>query len=139
MIVTEVRSQAKHCSFGELKSSLIRDKIVMAFMIKKYKNVKEPDLTLEQAIQICRAAEEVKQQLKQIKGAARTSESLVDTVNKNTQGTDMIERQPKAMIRNCRYCGKPHIQGRCAAYNRRCGRCGKYNQLLCVCQNRIKM
>ena len=60
--VTELRSRAEHCSFGDLKSSLIRDKIVTGVHDKKVQEglLREPDLSLKQAIQICRAVEEVK-------------------------------------------------------------------------------
>ncbi len=58
--VTELRSRAEHCSFGDLKSSLIRDKIVIGVHDKKVQErlLREPDLSLEQAIQICRASME---------------------------------------------------------------------------------
>ena len=80
---------------------------------------------IEQAIQICRAAEEVKQQSKEMKEDTKTSESLVDVVKKSAQGsTD--EMRPRAMIKNCKYCGKEHFQGRCPAYKQQCGKCGKY-------------
>ena len=135
--VTELRSRAEHCSFGDLKSSLIRDKIVIGVHDKKVQErlLREPDLSLEQAIQICRAAEEVKLQSKEIKGETKTSESLVDAVNKNAQ-RNTNEKRPRTMIKNCKYCGKEHFQGRCPAYNRQCGKCGKYNHFASVCMSK---
>ena len=64
--------------------------------------LREPDSSLEQAIQICRAAEEVKLQSKEMKGDTKTSESLVDAVNKSAQGSTN-ETRPRAMTKNCTY------------------------------------
>ncbi len=97
--------------------------------------LREPDLSLEQAIKICRASEEVKLQSKEIKGETKTSESLVDAANKNAQ-KNTSEKRPRAMIKNCKYCGKEHFQGRCPAYNRQCGKCGKYNHFASVCMSK---
>ena len=121
----------EHCSFGDLKSSFIRDKIVVGVHDKKVQErlLRERDLSLEQAIQICRAAEQVKLQSKEMKGDTKTSESLVDAVNKSVQGSTN-ETRPRAMIKNCKYCGKEHFQGRCPTYKRQFG---KYNHFASVC------
>ena len=37
--VTELKSRSEHCEFGELKNSLIKDKIVLGVNSKKDKNV----------------------------------------------------------------------------------------------------
>ena len=70
--VTELKSRSEHCEFGELKNSLIKDKIVLGVNSKKVQErlLREAELSLEKAIQICRAAENVKMQAKEIKGAS---------------------------------------------------------------------
>ena len=72
--------------------------------------LREPDLLLEQAIQIGRAAEEVKLQSKETKGDTKPSESLVDEVNKIAR-RNTNEKRARAMIKNCKYCRKEHFQG----------------------------
>ena len=59
--------------------------------------LREPDSSLEQAIQICRAVEEVKLQSKEMKGDTKTSESLVDAVNKRAQEST---NETRPMIKN---------------------------------------
>ena len=58
-----------------------------------------------------------------MKGDTKTSESLVDAVNKSAQGSTN-ETRPRAMIKNCTYYGEEHFQGRSyPAYKRQCGKC----------------
>ena len=80
--VTELKSRSEHCEFGELKNSLIKDKIVLGVNSKKVQErlLREAELSLEKAIQICRAAENVKMQAMEIKGAS--NEASVEVVSK---------------------------------------------------------
>ena len=80
--VTKLKSRSEHCEFGELKNSLIKDKIVLGVNTKKVQErlLREAELSLEKAIQICRAAENVKMQAKEIKGAS--NEASVEAVSK---------------------------------------------------------
>ena len=84
--VTELKSCAQHCEFGELKTSLIRDKVVIGVYDMKVQErwLRESELSLDTALQICRAAEEVKKQSREIKGAAatNTTESTVEIITK---------------------------------------------------------
>ena len=59
---TELRTRADHCDFGDLKGSLIRDKIVIGIRDSKTREglLRESELSLDKALQICRASEEVK-------------------------------------------------------------------------------
>ena len=69
---TELRTRADHCHFGDLKDSLIRDKIVIGIRDSKTQErlLRESDLSLDKALQICRASEEVKLQTQEIQGAS---------------------------------------------------------------------
>ena len=62
--VTELKLKSSHCEFGTLKESLIRDQIVAGAKDKRVPErlLREPDLTLDKAITIFRAAEESKKQ-----------------------------------------------------------------------------
>ena len=63
--MTELRFIAKNCSFGELESQLVRDRLVCGTnseeVCKRLLSVE--DLTLDKAISICRAHEETKRML----------------------------------------------------------------------------
>ena len=63
--VTELKSRSRHCEFGTLRDSLIRDWIVAGIQDAKVRErlLRETDLTLDEAITICRAAEATKKQV----------------------------------------------------------------------------
>ena len=82
---TELKSRAQHCEFDRLRDCLIRDKIVIGVNSKKVqeKLLREEDLDLNKAIQICRAAEEVKEQSQDISiGASSQVSTQVDKISK---------------------------------------------------------
>ena len=57
--VTELKQKASLCEFGELKDSLIRDRIVCGIRndTVRARLLRERELTLQSAIDICMAAE----------------------------------------------------------------------------------
>ena len=142
--VTELKSRSEHCEFGELKNSLIKDKIVLGVNSKKVHErlLREAGLSLEKAIQICRAAENVKMQAKEIKGAS--NEASVEAVSKGYSRESLskqrnVEGKHRQKVKNCKYCGGEHEYGKCPAYRRQCNKCGKHNHLLlCVNQNQCR-
>ena len=58
--VTKLRVLAKTCKFGNLQDELLRDRIVCAICNDKLKErlLRDDKLTLDKAIDICRAAED---------------------------------------------------------------------------------
>lgn len=66
MYVTDLKSKAKDCEFGDLHDSLIRDRIVCGVREDQLKGrlLRETDLTLKKAIDICRASEITSSQMK---------------------------------------------------------------------------
>ena len=91
--------------------------------------LRELDLSLEQAIQICGAAEEVKLQSKEIKGETKTSESLVDAVSKDAQ-RNTNEKRPRTMMKSIFKADVQLI----------IDNVGSTTILpLCACQNHVKM
>ena len=66
--VRELKPRSQHCEFGEMREILIRDKIVLGVQDKNIRErlLRQTDLSLDKAISICHAAEEVKIQTKEI-------------------------------------------------------------------------
>ena len=64
--VTSFRVLSKTCEFGDLADSLLRDRLVCGVKKKtvRSRSLREADLTLQKAIEICRSAETSSQQLK---------------------------------------------------------------------------
>ena len=76
--VTDLRMKARSCEFGELKDSLIRDRIVCGIKSDTVRSrlLRDCDLTLQKAIEICRAAESTETQMKIMAEGTATSESV---------------------------------------------------------------
>ena len=80
--VTELKARSQHCEFGDLRESLIRNKIVLGEQDKKIQErlLRETDLSLDKAISICHAAEEVKVQTKEMQSNKTDMTSNVDHI-----------------------------------------------------------
>ena len=70
--LTELKMKSKDCEFDAAENDMIRDKVVFSLSDQRLKErlLREPNLTLERAINTCRAAETAKAQI-QAMGAAR--------------------------------------------------------------------
>ena len=82
--LTDITNLTKNCHFGTLRESLIRDQIVIGTNDPTVQGrlLREAELDLPKAIQICKAAETASKQLKLLQS---TSDKHVDFVNqKNT-------------------------------------------------------
>ena len=67
--VTVLKTMSNTCEFGDLKEPLIRDRVVFGIQDNSVRErlVRDPDLTLQTAIEKVRSAESTNAQLKQIK------------------------------------------------------------------------
>ena len=74
---TDLRKKAKSCEFGTLTESLIKDHIVCGVLSDRTRSrlLKKPDLTLESALDICRADETTSTQMKSLASSTKTPSS----------------------------------------------------------------
>ena len=105
--VTELKSRCRHCEFGTLKESLIRDRIVAGIQDAKVRErlLRETDLSLDKAVSMCRASEATKKQVEEM--ATSPIIDNVDSIN-NFNGESHVthETQPlkgrgKIVLRKC--------------------------------------
>jgi hypothetical protein len=82
--VTELRTLASTCEFENLKDGLIRDRIVCGIRNQTLKErlLREADLTLKKAVDICRAAEISREQVKSLTDS-KPADVHVDALNKS--------------------------------------------------------
>ena len=149
--VTELKSRSRHCEFGSLKESLIRDRIVAGIQDAKVRErlLRETDLSLDKAISICTASKATKKQLEEM--ATSPVVDNVDSINNFQRRESRDSRNPTTqrprqdrpeMTRNNdqsrarKYCGNMHQRGRCPAYGRMCNKCRKWNHFASVCQSK---
>ena len=124
--VTDLKNKAKLCEFGDLQESLIRDRIVCGVKTDtvRARLLREPDLSLRKAIDICRAAETSETQMKSL-----SDEKSLDFLRKKGQsrpkhekgkkGTQVTRKEETSMY-NCRKCGYKHEKRKCPAYGKKC-------------------
>ena len=137
--VTELKARSQHCEFGTLQESLIRDKIVLGVYNKKVQErlLRESELSLDQAVSICRAAEEIKLQTKEMQSQNKQEgASKVDYVKSKKKLQYKKKPQAKLLIKDCTYCGSEHTAGDCPAYGQTCSACHKKNHFKKVCKLR---
>ena len=86
---TDLRLKSQSCEFGSLQDSLIRDRVVVGTRDSKIKErlLRDPELTLERAIDICKANEAAQAQMKVLTGA------------ENSASVNMIRKLKKMNLR----------------------------------------
>ena len=130
--VTELRHKAQTCDYGELKDSLIRDRIVVGINSTqlKEKMLQDKDLSLESAISRCKSAEMTQRQMQVIqeKGSAcggKETEpvNVIKHGRKGNRKSKINNAQPETF--DCNKCGKNHQHKKCPAYSAVCHKCKK--------------
>eukprot|EP00731_Ephydatia_muelleri_P003718 Em0001g3718a len=141
----------RNCAFGTLEEELIRDRIVCGVSSEKIKErlLRERDLTLDKAIDLCRAEEQSKTQLKCISEEVSADLSLVHAINPRPKrqptvshgslpneeagAVKPISNQHPTSI--CRNCGYQHKRDKCPAFGKRCNKCHKFNHFARYCRS----
>lgn len=82
--VTELKTKAKNCEFGDQTNLMIRDRIIFGITDDRLKErlLRESDHTLEKVIDVCRAAEASKKQIKTIQAH---SDVQIDSLTKKKE------------------------------------------------------
>ena len=117
--VIELKSRSEHCELGDLENSLIRDKIVLGVSSKKVQErlFRGTELSLDTAMNACRAAENVKMPTKEMKGLFEheTNIALVNKMsssdNTRSSSTGPVRKgiqNRREMVKECKYCGSEH-------------------------------
>ena len=136
--VTELRKMAKRCEFVE-EETMLRDKVVFGIkdIALKERLLREPQLTLLKALDICRAAETSRQQARAMTSSSTSSqaEAQVNLLKKHSTGPGKnFSRHSSQHINSCRFCGRSHERGHCPAYGKVCKTCHGRNHFDSVCE-----
>ena len=128
--VADLRILARTCEYGTMKDEFIRDKIVCGIISDRVRKqlLKERDLTLDKAVQICQLNE-----LTENYGRELSHESKEKDVNSIYKQNKFIRKQPA--IVTCKNCGGDHNRSKqaCPASGKQCHGCGKLNHFKRVC------
>ena len=115
------------CNFGDLRDSLIRDRIVTgltsAAITKQLLGIR--NLTLAKCIDVCRSHYLAEEQLSNMGNAV----SILHQVNVNKS-----QSQPAI---DCLFCGRRHVKNKasCPAWGKVCSKCGKRNHFAKCCKS----
>lgn len=125
--VTDLKNKARDCEFELLTDSLIQDKIVCGIMDDQVRGclLREPDLTLNKAIDICRASKLSRSQLKSLHEEVeipvhKVTKQKQHDKKKNSGATSQIIKIRNQ--ENCTRCGYRHEPRKCPvckAYHRK--------------------
>lgn len=147
--VTDLKTKAQPCEFGNLSDGLIRDRIVCGIHDEacRARLLRESDLTLAKAIDVCRAQEMSTKQLKSLKGS---EEQTVAAISQSKSGRKVSsqnyskhtkhakqrtgnQRPDSTDGRSCRNCGRRHMKDSCPAFWKPCHRCHNKNHFAKYC------
>lgn len=142
---TELRQKSKDCEFSASENDMKRDKIVFSLYDQwlKERLLRESNLTLEKAIDLCRAAETTKAQIQAMttRGQERATHAVNNIKGKDIQQWKQGPRQQAQSFNNkgkdqmCRKCGKSHPPRPCPAFGVSCQKCGKLNHYAKMCES----
>ena len=117
--VTDLRTKAKTCEFGTLCESLIRDRVVCGIMnnMLHARLLRESELTLKTAIDICRATEVSLEQAKSLTSTQEEMSLKINAVKRDQQNgptkykyrkNNTEKRHPQNETVMCGRCGGKH-------------------------------
>ncbi|XP_073949080.1 uncharacterized protein [Choristoneura fumiferana] len=117
----------EECDYKE-KDEMLRDRIVMGILDTNLKKemLKKEKLTLTQAVNMCKAAEAMEIQIKNM-----TDQKSV------TEGTSTQIQKVEAKMK-CKFCGNFHVfkKGVCPAWGKNCSNCDGRNHTAKVCKKK---
>ena len=130
--VTDLKDKARDCEFGDLHDSLVRDRIVCGIINDQLRGrlLREGDLSLDKAIDICRASELTSTQVK-----ALTEEVEMNTVKTVRKKDFRVKTRAEQTESSCNRCGYKHVTNKCPAMGQICKKCQKKNHFAKMCRS----
>ena len=153
--VTDLKLWATTCNFGDLKDSLVRDRIIFGIQDRQLREelLKIPDLDLQRCLSICRAAELSKTRTKPLeegeavnsrkdltkRGKVSANKSHGKSANKR-RDRNARDSSPKEVLR-CKFFGGKHraAEKSCPEFGKRCSACGRINHFASRCLSKTRV
>ena len=128
--IAELKNKAKHCEYGNMEEGFIVDMIGDDKCTEKLMELPDRELTLNNAIRICRQVELTNAHLKSLNNN-RTEQHIHQA---RSAGSNRGRGRGRGAVRSrgyqetnqyCTRCCRAHGYGECRAYHRYCGTCGE--------------
>lgn len=130
--LSSLQTLAATCNLGDLKSSLIRDRIICGINNDTLRGrlLRENKLSLDDCLKHCRTHEMTKQRSAEFNSLLKGDQE-VHALRKTFQ------RQRPQETRKCKFCGESHKFGArfCPAYGKTCTNCNRPNHYAKVCNS----
>ena len=131
--LAELRTLIKTCNYPpDIQQSIIRDRVVLGIADKQTQKrlLREPKLTLETCMGICRAAESAT-----LQGKALNPEAAVDRVTTTQQRPAAPKSKTSLKAMDCKFCGLKHVMRKteCPAWGKKCNNCQSLNHFASKC------
>jgi hypothetical protein len=130
--VVELRALAANCQFGDQLDLMIRDKIVFHTNDKQaqVRMLREAELPLERALDICHASEATKKQLEDMGEDKKSVHAVRHRHRERSRAStgsrkDSKDRNEKQARKKCKSCGHSHPKYKCRAYGKSCHICSE--------------
>ena len=143
--LTDIRQLIDRCDYGALTDDLLRDRIVHGIRDEPLRQrlLSKKDLTLEKCILICRSYQNTARQMSVMRQAGGDSHKTPDDESlhafqhgRTHKGKPKAQRKAADTASECRNCGGSHDRGKCSAFGKTCGHCGKANHYTRVCRSK---
>ncbi|XP_026672572.1 uncharacterized protein K02A2.6-like [Ceratina calcarata] len=163
--ITDLRKLSTTCNFGELRDSLIKDRIIcgMNNTDLKMRLLREENLDLDKCMKMCKSAELSMAQLQTIEGSDTEVHSMRMTGSSNVDRRQKMEPRHRPasstntvstsnwgdrhlmeswdtnkgqQTRRCSRCNRTHPIRQCPAYGKACTNCKKLNHFATVCRSK---
>ena len=136
--LNKLRRLVKTCKYGTLQDEMLRDRLVIGIQNNTVRGrlLRENNLTLDTAIQMCRTAEITTLQLQKIDGDNTEPVHAVKSRNNQRSTQQNHNHESQRRRKNCGYCGSTHARYQCPAYGKTCKNCHKKGHFSEVCRSR---
>lgn len=118
------------CNFGNIRDSLIRNRIVCGTnsCAMRERMLREENLTLDKCMQLFRATELSKENSNALQGQTVEEIHALNNDKRKSRGNEI----------DCKFCGRKHERhkSKCPAYGKKCKKCGKENHFAVKCKSR---
>ena len=144
--ITTLLKLSETCAFGELRESLVRDRLVYAIRDDRVREklLGKRDLDLDKCIEILKSSELTHFQAKEIANEELQANFVKRSWSKQPEkskdanlGKQKRETKTPKEIKDCKFCGRRHLPKKenCPAWKQRCRKCRKIGHFEKVCRS----
>jgi hypothetical protein len=135
-----LRTLLKNCQYGTLEDDLLLDKIICSIKDTSLRERlwMDRNITLDQAIDKCKAKELSQQQLRNIEESNDEVKKFQKRTEDKNNSKNFREPNSKRQGKECKYCGYTHEPGKCPAKGVICKKCSKKDHYARVCYSKGK-